>query len=303
MLDWTRLEARREVLPLQPVRLLPTLAATLACHAQQAAQRELKFVVDIDSALAAMADAARLQQVVDNLIANAIKFTAQGAVEIQAQTVGEHTEIRVRDSGPGLSAAQIARLFQPFERVGDERAAPGTGLGLAISYSLALRMGGVLRVESEPGNGSCFILTLAAAAPGADIEEAGESQSTVNNLSLHGLSLLLVEDDALARELMATELGARGAAVSSVPEALSALILLQQTRFDAALIDWDLPGMNGVDLARTLHQQHPQLVLIAVTGRTTPADQALSTDAGFAAHVPKPVDPQRLAATLVAVLR
>jgi signal transduction histidine kinase/CheY-like chemotaxis protein/streptogramin lyase len=302
MLDWTRLESRSARLPLQPVFLQRTLSATLERHARQAREGGLAFVADIAADLVVMADASRLQQIVDNLANNAIKFTTAGSVAIHARTFADRVEIRVQDSGPGISPSQIARLFQPFERVGDERAAPGTGLGLAISRSLAERMGGDLRVESEPGAGSCFVLTLAAAPTDACIEAVFDAHEAASGQALASMSLLVVEDDAVARELLVRELGARGAEVHAVGEALSALIAAQQQAFDAALIDWDLPGMHGVDLARTLRVQQPTLPLIAVTGRATPADQALAIEAGFVAHVAKPVHPDQLAATLLEVL-
>jgi CheY-like chemotaxis protein len=146
------------------------------------------------------------------------------------------------------------------------------------------------------------VLTLAAAPTDACIAAVGDAHEATSVHSLAGICLLVVEDDAVARELLARELGARGAMLHSVPEALSALLVVQQQRFDAALIDWDLPGMHGVDLARTLRTQQPLLPLIAVTGRVTPADQALAIEAGFVAHVAKPVDPDRLVATLIEVL-
>lgn len=301
MLDWSRLDARSEALPLQPVRLHPALCDMLARHQQQARERGLAFSAHIDADLVALADPARLQQIVDNLVGNAIKFTLQGSVEVHAQSPAGHIEIRVSDSGPGMSPEQVARLFQPFERVGDERAAPGTGLGLAISRRLAVRMGGELRVESELGVGSCFVLLLAAATAEPLLPAESAARHDVDQV-LAGKSLLVVDDDDIGRELLERELGARGAAVHSAPEALSALILLQQHAFDVVLIDWDLPGMNGVDLARTLRVQRPGLALIAVTGRATPADQALAIEVGFSAHEAKPVDPDRLAATVVRVL-
>ncbi len=112
---------------------------------------------------------------------------------------------------------------------------------------------------------------------------------------------MLVDDDALGREVLGVELGARGARVCPAGDALSALILVDQQSFDAALIDWDC-GMSGVELARSLRAQLPALPLIAVTGRAMPEDLVLSREAGFAAHVAKPVVPERLSAILVALL-
>ena len=303
MLDWSRLQARAAPLPLQPVNLQSVLASLLDRYGQSARERRLDFDVAIDPSLTVQADPQRLQQIVENLLSNALKFTVHGSVRVSAMGQGTQVELRIHDSGPGMGAAEVERLFRPFERVGDERAAPGTGLGLAISRSLAERMAGSLLVESEPGTGSCFILVLEQATlVGAPEPAAERLPASVPAQPLAGVKLLLVDDDVLGREVMEHELGARGARVCPAGDALSALILVHQQTFDAALIDWDLPGMSGVDLARSLRVQLPALHLVAVTGRAMPEDRALSREVGFAAHVAKPVVPEQLSAILVALL-
>ncbi|GMU42088.1 MAG: response regulator [Xanthomonadales bacterium] len=297
MLDWSRLEARARPSTVQPLVLAAALTDALALHAQQARERGLGFRVQIAPELAVLAEGARLRQIIDNLVGNALKFSAHGDIVVHAERVAARVRIEVRDSGPGMDDAQLQRLFQPFERVGDERAAPGTGLGLAISRSLAERMGGSLRASSQPGVGSCFTLELAAAEPPGEVRDAPADDAII---ALDGLRLLVVDDDAGAREWMQALLQRSGAQVRLAPEALSALILAQQQVFDAALLDWDLPGLNGLDLARTLRVQFPAMKLLAVTGRTTPADHARGHQAGFAAHLDKPVRPDEL---LVAIRR
>lgn len=295
MLDWSRLEAGAAPLPLQVLYLQPLLAPTLARYEQQASARALQFGVDIPPDCSVLVDPPRLLQIIENLLSNAFKFTLRGRVEISASIVSDQVELRVRDSGSGMTADQAARLFRPFERVGDERAAPGTGLGLAISRSLAERMGGHLRVESERGVGSCFILTLRTASEALVQSECGEvRQTTVESASLSGQCLLIVEDDPIAREVLQRELIQHGAEVYLATDALSALIVVQQQSLSAALIDWDLPGMSGVELAQILRGQYPQLRLIAVTGRGTPEDLARSKAVGFSAHLVKPLRPQQL---------
>lgn len=295
MLDWSRMQARPEPLATAPVALDEALAGSMAHHQAQAHARGLSFHCGIDPQLGVLADALRLRQIVENLVGNAVKFTVQGGIAINAEAADGRVQLRVRDTGPGLAPAQVERLFQPFERVGDERAAPGTGLGLAISRNLAERMGGRLWVESEPGAGSCFVLELAAAElPAATPFPA----KPVGAPALTGLSLLVVDDDPAARECMQAVLDCAGAHARCEADALAALIALQSQAFDAALIDWDLPGMSGVELAKLLRTQFPALPLIAVTGRVTPADRARGIEAGFAAHVAKPVDPLVLCAAI-----
>ncbi|MBL8243681.1 MAG: response regulator [Rhodanobacteraceae bacterium] len=300
MLDWSRLQARSEALATAPVAVYEALAGLLAHHAAQAQARGLGFRCEIDPQIGVRADALRLRQIAENLIGNALKFTARGEVAITAEVAGECMRLRVRDTGPGLSQAQVERLFQPFERVGDERAAPGTGLGLAISRNLAERMGGRLWVESEPGTGSCFVLELAAAELPAPQPAVCELAGAPAAAALAGLNWLVVDDDATAREWMQALLTGAGARVRCEADALSALIAMEAQIFDAALVDWDLPGMSGVELARVLRSRFPTIPLVAVTGRVTPADRTHGIEAGFAAHVAKPVDP---AALLAAVQR
>lgn len=297
MLDWSRLDARSESITGAPVALAATLSGPLALLAQQADERGLRFEVDIAPGLTVMAERARLRQIVDNLVGNALKFTARGGISVQAVRDGERIRLSVQDTGPGMDAAQLARLFRPFERVGGERAAPGTGLGLAISRSLAERMGGSLRAESTLGTGSRFELELAAApAPALALAPAPVARG-----SLRGLRVLIVEDDLAARESLLALLREREALAHAVADALSALLCVQQQGFDVALLDWDLPGMSGLELAGLLRTQHPQLVLIAVTGRVAPEDRARGAAAGFAAQVGKPVDPDRLCEEILRV--
>ncbi len=303
MLDWSRLEAGAAPLPLQVVTLAEVLDATLARYSQQAAERGLWFRAAIDPRARVQVDPPRLLQIIENLLSNAIKFTLRGGVEISTAVDGDRLQIRVRDSGPGMSVEQAARLFRPFERVGDQRAASGTGLGLAISRSLAERMGGSLTVESTPGLGSVFILSLMPATEaGSATHVPGATVAGPPPLFLSGQAVLVVDDDPVARELLLRELGKHGALVHPAADALSALIILQQQRVSLALLDWDLPGMSGVELAQTLQVQQPQLPLIAVTGRGTPEDLARSVDAGFRAHLLKPVRPELLVSTLIKVV-
>jgi len=303
MLDWSRLEAGAAPLPLQVATLAELLDATLARYSQQAAERGLWFRAAIDPVWRVQVDPPRLLQIIENLLSNAIKFTLRGGVDISAAVDGHQLQLRVRDSGPGMSAEQAARLFRPFERVGDQRAAPGTGLGLAISRSLAERMGGSLTVESTPGHGSTFILGLVLAAEAVPTTPTFSSAAEGTDLAaLSGLCVLVVDDDPVARELLLRELGERGAQVHLAADALSALIIVQQQRLSLALIDWDLPGMSGVELAQTLQLQQPQLPLVAVTGRGTPEDLARSVDVGFRAHLLKPVRPELLVSTLLKLL-
>jgi signal transduction histidine kinase len=146
--------------------LAPVLQECRAMLAMQADARGLRWLDDIDPALAVVADRRRLKQVLANLLSNAIKYNRDGGdVRVTARYCGARVEIAVSDTGPGLDAEQRARLFSPFDRLGAERGAvSGIGLGLALSRQLAVGMDGDIEVDSRPGAGATFTMRLPAAA-------------------------------------------------------------------------------------------------------------------------------------------
>ncbi|MBW3571256.1 MAG: GAF domain-containing sensor histidine kinase [Gemmatimonadetes bacterium] len=169
ILDYARLEAGKMAVNLLDVPVAGVVAEALATVETQAAAKGIALQADLDQATAAVrTDPDRTRQIVLNLLSNAVKFTERGAVTVSAAPVGDAggvrwMELRVRDTGPGIARADQERIFLEFEQVGGTRG--GTGLGLPISRRLALLLGGDLRVESEPGAGSTFILRLPLAAP------------------------------------------------------------------------------------------------------------------------------------------
>ncbi len=180
MLDWSRLEARPAALPRQAKHgcALPASGVGIGPLCARGRPPKVAFCfprcTSILPGLVAMADPARLLQIVENLLSNAIKFTRTGGICIRATADNAVVQLRIHDSGPGLSAADIERLFRPFSNAWGSARSAGTGLGLAISRSLAARMAGSLSVESKPGAGLCFILALGQAPAAVDPEPAAE---------------------------------------------------------------------------------------------------------------------------------
>jgi PAS domain S-box-containing protein len=250
-------------------------------------------------------DPTRLRQVLVNLGSNAIKFTDAGEVTVGmevAQLGVDSVELHawVRDTGVGLSEAATARLFQPFVQADSSttRRHGGTGLGLVISRQLVERMGGRLWVESEPGRGSTFHFTarFGRSAPRAPVQAWSADD-------LRGRRALLVDDNAAAREVLGNMLEALGVDVDRVDSGAQAL-----ARVDAApgaytwfLIDWKMPGMDGVECARRILDAHPQarpcILLVTAFAR----DDALRASAGLALAgvLQKPVTPSSLHDSLV----
>jgi len=302
-LDLARIEAGKLTIEPRPVQLA-TLAERCAGILRPLAERKrLAFALHVATDLPAWveADAERLQQIVLNLGSNAIKFTETGEICLHF-ACGDDGQvlIEVRDTGPGLSQDQQRRLFQRFVQADGEIAQRygGSGLGLAISRELAQAMGGVIDLESRLGRGSTFrvrLPLLPAAAPAAVAAPPEVGRGAGNRV-------LLVEDDALVAQVIVGLLTAQGHTVDHVGNGLAALAELQVARYDAVLIDLDLPGIDGVELARMIRASHPALPLLAVTARADTEAEPAARAAGMIGFLRKPFVPEALLRMLERVL-
>jgi signal transduction histidine kinase/CheY-like chemotaxis protein/streptogramin lyase len=309
-LDLARIEAGRLELDeaaLDPAALLHEAAEFLRPLAER---KGLALRTRLAPGLpaAVRGDALRLKQILLNLGSNAIKFTERGEVEL-ALAPGQapfSLVFGVRDSGPGLGEAQRARLFQRFSQAdGAEttRRYGGSGLGLAISQELAAAMGGGITVESAPGAGACFQVSLPLApcdpvpAP-ALASPSGDASGTDSD----SRSVLLVEDDPTVAQVVAGLLESRGHRVQHAPHGLAALTLLETDAFDLAFVDLDLPGVDGLALAGLLRSRVPALPLVALTARADPDAEPQAIAAGMVAFLRKPASGEQLEESLRGVL-
>jgi len=317
-LDLARIEAGKLDLEDAPFDLhalandLAAVAAPLAQHKGLAYTQTI--APDVPRYL--RGDAMRVRQIFQNLVNNAIKFTERGEVDIAlARASAGGIEFRVRDSGPGIDAATQARLFQRFEQAESAQRYGGSGLGLAICRELAARMGGEIALDSTPGVGSTFRVTL----PLPDVVLQAESENVENSTKLQSgnagalaaaderaLHVLLVEDDATVAAVVVGLVEAQGHAVRHAAHGLAALSELAAATFDAVLIDFDLPGLDGLALARMLRtreatQEKPRLYLIGVTARSAGNEEALALDAGMDAFLRKPLGGAKLRASFTAI--
>ena len=303
-LDLARIEAGK--LQLDPVdfELHGLVDDVAALMAPLAAQRGLRFAtaLDPDSPRHLRGDRGRISQILLNLIGNAIKFTEQGEVSLAVSPLSpEGVRFEVRDTGPGLNDEQKARLFRRFEQAEGVRTAArygGSGLGLAISQELAAAMGGRIGVDSAPGQGTRFIVELPL-APGQASPHAAESPKQRETASATGaLRLLLVEDDPTVAEVVAGLLRAQGHEVVHALHGLAALTEAASTDFDLGLLDLDLPGLDGLALARALRTQGFARPLVAVTARADGDAEPAALAAGFDGFLRKPVTGAMLAAAI-----
>jgi CheY-like chemotaxis protein/anti-sigma regulatory factor (Ser/Thr protein kinase) len=256
------------------------------------------------------ADPNRLQQVLWNLLTNAIKFTPKaGRVDVHLAQVDQQVEVRVSDTGDGIAADLLPHVFERF-RQGDRRAAgghhQGLGLGLAIARQLVDLHGGTLSAESGgEGHGATFILRLpvvAASRPDAVVQANG----TASEHALARVRVLLVEHDDDSRELARTILESDGATVTTAGSAKWALAALATTEVDVLVTAIGLPDQDGCALLRDLQAQRVghagRLPAVALTGYTRLDDLARMLESGFDAHVLKPVDPAALTVAVVGAL-
>ena len=304
-LDLARIEAGKMQLESRPFRLRELVNEAEALMAPLARQRGLALRIDVDPdvPLVVAGDAKRVCQILLNLLGNAIKFTERGHVALRVETVDNGVRFTVADTGPGLDPAQQARLFQRFSQADGEstqRRYGGSGLGLAISQELAAAMGGAIRVESAPGRGSRFIVDLRLPrAPGAALPEPEPPAAS----RAAGSDILLVEDDPTVAEVLVGLLQAQGHRVRHAPHGLAALVEATRMPPQLALLDLDLPGMDGLALARQLRLQGYAGPLLAITARADPEAEPHAREAGFDGFVRKPVTGAMLGRAIEAVER
>ena len=261
-------------------------------------------------------DPQRLQQVLWNLLSNAVKFTpAGGRVSLTQRNTPGGTEFTVVDTGIGIPKNFLAHVFDPFEQADSSstREYGGLGLGLAITRHLVQLHGGTIHAESDgPGRGARFIVelpvrrVLARQDPIRPWPGSGPVDPAPLPI-LEGVSVLVVDDDPSAREMTATGLSETGAYVTAVESADEALAMLRQARFDVVVADIGMPAKDGYALMRELRssgdREMARIPAVAVTAYTSQRDRTAALEAGFQAHLPKPVDLSALAEMLFVLAR
>jgi signal transduction histidine kinase/DNA-binding NarL/FixJ family response regulator len=299
ILDLSKIEAGKIELHMSPVDITGFLNGIANIIRIKAEEKNLDFECDIASDVPAFvqADPKSLRQVLLNLLSNAVKFTDQGRVELRVRVVsGSREDVRLRfavcDSGTGIAADQLEKIFHPFEQVGDEHhRIGGTGLGLSISRQLVRLMGSDVGVVSTPGQGSCFSFEMSA--------RLVDSTQTVSQLSgqLTGYSgprrkVMVVDDTDANRSVLTDTLQSLGFEVSQAVNGLEALISAQSSPPDLILMDVRMPVMDGLEAMRRM-QQIPDLRMvpvIAVSAGVTQKEHADCTTAGAKAFLTKPID-------------
>lgn len=305
-------------------------AVSLVAHA--ATQKGLRVRIDIDEGVPdrVVGDSLRLRQVLSNLLSNAVKFTAQGEVTIQlrAQTLPTgRIELSgfVRDTGIGIAAEDLSRLFRPFSQAdaSTTRAFGGTGLGLVISRQLTEQMEGSVRVESKKGEGSTFFFSLrVGSAASATGDALGTSKRAPSQLSMstpkppsstllgqkHPLRILLAEDNAINQRVALLYLEKLGYRADVVADGQAAVDAVAANIYDVVLMDAQMPVMDGLEATRTILRTPDGIAgrrprIIAITAHALPGDRQQCLEAGMDGYLEKPLSLQSLETTLRQVQR
>jgi len=257
-----------------------------------------------DNATPLLGDSTRIQQILRNLINNAVKFTDHGSIAITLELTEDNADqlqlqATISDSGIGIHKKDQQRLFDPFTQAdsSDQRKFGGTGLGLTISYQLAQIMGGSLSFDSEHGKGTVFRLQLPLAWSSEAVEQQQVRNLTQQELApLQGRLLLLVEDEPINRKLMLALLNRVGIRCEIAENGQQAVDIAPQHPFDAIVMDMQMPIMGGVEAAKVLRQIPgcADVPIIAATANVMPDDQQACFDAGMNDLITKPIDEQLL---------
>jgi CheY-like chemotaxis protein/HPt (histidine-containing phosphotransfer) domain-containing protein/anti-sigma regulatory factor (Ser/Thr protein kinase) len=309
LLDYSKLEVGRLDLERHAFEVRRCVEEALDLLAPSASDKGINLAYMIEPGVPAtiLADATRLRQVLVNLLSNAIKFTHHGEVVVTvaagAAGAGRYRlEFAVRDTGIGIPSQRIDDVFRSFTQVdaSTTRKYGGTGLGLAISRRLAEMMGGSLTVESEAGRGSVFTLSVQA---DAFDDQLAENVLRERSAPLRGRRLLVVDDNATNRRILVRQALSWGMAPQAAASAVEAIDLVRHGHpFDLAILDMQMPGMDGAHLAAELRKYRDRqalpLVLLTSVGHRP---RAAGEDA-FSAWLNKPIKPLALLAALQQVL-
>jgi signal transduction histidine kinase/DNA-binding NarL/FixJ family response regulator len=320
ILDFSKIEAGKLEVRREVASVAKVMSNVRTIYSGNASSKGLLLEARVDPRIspAVLVDALRLQQILNNFVSNAIKFTAHGSIVMKADLVGrsgdeEIVRFSVADTGIGISPEGRARLFQPFAQAGGDiaRVYGGTGLGLSICNRLAKLMGGSVGIESEPGRGTVVSVTLPLRVVAADTLPRGEEASgaeavdarrvspSVEQAAAEGNLVLVVDDHPINRLLMSRQVSALGYANETAENGREALERWTARRYRLVITDVNMPDMDGYQLARAIRAQElasgsGHTVIIACTANALPGEAENCFAAGMDDYVLKPVELTKL---------
>jgi PAS domain S-box-containing protein len=310
LLDTARIVSGKLKLSIQSLNFIRVIHDAMDAARPSAEAKQIALTMDVDNRLSddteITGDPDRLQQVIWNLLTNAIKFTpARGAVMLRLEPLPNSLRLVIRDTGQGIAPEMLPHIFNRFRQAdaSSTRRQGGLGLGLALVKELVEMHGGTITATSAgKEQGATFTLDLPRRAPVSAPEGPGLLPSPLPNSNvLSGLRLLVVDDEVASRETLTACLTANGAQVTAVANATAALAVLINTAAntpDVLLCDIGMPDIDGYELIRQVRQQGLTLPAVAVTAFGRSEDRMRALLAGFQMHVPKPVEPAELIAVI-----
>jgi CheY-like chemotaxis protein/HPt (histidine-containing phosphotransfer) domain-containing protein len=305
VLDFSKIEAGHMELEEAPCSLEQLIAGAADLVTAQVEKKRLAVTTEIAAGTpdALLADATRLRQILFNLVGNAVKFTEAGSIAIGARAVAQDNEtvtlaLSVSDTGIGMNAEQRERLFKPFSQADTSttRRYGGTGLGLSIVRRLAELMGGTAAVESTPGHGSTFTVTVKVRrGEGPALPEKTESLP----LPAAGLRVLAVDDSSINLEVLIGQFGFLGIHLDTAADGIQALRLWRARRHALVLTDIHMPDMDGFELTRQMRSEEeadgrPRTPIVALTANALKGEAERCLEAGMDDYVTKPLTLERL---------
>ncbi len=326
ILDYSKIEAGKLQLESAVFEIDDVVSQLATLFVKNAADKRIDLFFDIhpDVPKVVVGDMLRIDQVLTNLISNAIKFTKEGYVKLtitpkSISSTEAILQFSVKDTGIGMSEVELSKLFTAFSQadISTTRKYGGTGLGLTIAKRIINAMGGDITVKSEPGFGSefTFELTLQIAKDGKPKTSAAEEKTPTvdasikekekiqknNNKALDGISILIVEDNELNQEIakkMLTRMGATIDIANNGKEGVERLAA-NHGRYDIVLMDIQMPIMGGYEAAQIIRKTEPNLPIIALTAAAMIEDTQKAITAGMNDHISKPIDIEQLSATVL----
>lgn len=303
VLDVSKIEAGKMVLETEDVDVRARLISLARLWEPRAAANGVRLTVEAADRVpeCVRTDPLRFQQILFNLMSNAVKFTEQGEIAVVVDWDGAALNVTVSDTGCGIPADRLAHVFDSFEQAeaGTTRRYGGTGLGLSISRKLAEIMGGALTVSSVEGQGATFILTLPMEVSQTRPAEARRDEAEVGSLS--GRSILAADDHEVNRRILTLLLEPHGCRLTLVENGAEAVEAALVERFDAVLMDMQMPVMDGLEATRRIRLTggvNADTPIIALTANALDVHRQAWEAAGVAAFLTKPIDPTALTRTL-----
>jgi PAS domain S-box-containing protein len=312
LLDMSRIITGKMRLEVRSVMLAEVIEAALDTARPAADGKGVRLQKVLDQTVTVAGDPGRLQQIFWNLLTNAVKFTPKGGfVRVVMQRVNSHVEVSVIDSGQGMSPAFLAHAFERFRQsdTGETQKTGGLGLGLSIVKNLVEMHGGSIEAFSDgPGKGSTFRISLPVEVVHDNEADrvhprdaVGPNLLEVRGISLQGVTVLVVDDEADAREMVRRVLAASGAEVTTAASAQEALALLEKKRPNVLVSDIGMGGENGYELirkVRMLGEGAGRVQAVALTAFGRLEDRTRAMLAGYQMHLTKPVDARELIVTV-----